>query len=84
MLSKGNKGWGLGIQHPLLGTRNEGGFPNPPFEFEEGQTAVIEPNPVSTKQHSGVFLGEFVQITSDSAERLHDYALEFLQTRYYD
>lgn len=73
-------GWGLGIQRPLLGTRNEGGFPNPPFEFQEGHTVVIEPNPVAGDQMSGMFLGEYVHITANGAERLHDYPMEFIQT----
>jgi Xaa-Pro aminopeptidase len=73
-------GWGLGIQRPLIGTENEGGFPNPPFEFEEGHTIVVEPNPVATDQMSGMFLGELVRITSDGVERLHEYPMEFIQT----
>ena len=73
-------GWGLGIQRPLIGTRNEGGFPNPPFEFEEGHTVVVEPNPVAADQHSGHFIGEYVHITHDGAERLHDYPMEFVRT----
>lgn len=73
-------GWGLGIQRPLIGTREEGGFPNPPFEFEEGHTIVVEPNPVATDQMSGMFLGEYVHITSNGVERLHDYPMEFIQT----
>lgn len=73
-------GWGLGIQRPLLGTHNEGGFPNAPFAFEEGHTVVVEPNPVAADQMSGMFLGEYVHITSDGAERLHDYPMEFIQT----
>lgn len=73
-------GWGLGIQRPLIGTRNEGGFPNPPFEFEAGQTVVVEPNPVSTDQQSGHFIGEYVHITADGVERLHEYPMEFVQT----
>lgn len=73
-------GWGLGIQRPLIGTRNEGGFPNPPFEFQEGHTIVVEPNPVAADQHSGHFIGEYVRITSDSVERLHDYPMEFVRT----
>lgn len=72
-------GWGLGIQRPLIGTRNEGGFPNPPFEFEEGHTVVVEPNPVAADQHSGHFIGEYVRITDDGVERLHDYPMEFVQ-----
>ena len=72
-------GWGLGIQHPYIGTRNEGGFPNPPFEFEAGQTVVIEPNPVTRDQMKGMFLGEIVHITADGAERLHEYPVEFIQ-----
>jgi len=72
-------GWGLGIQHPYIGTRNEGGFPNPSFEFEAGQTVVIEPNPVTKDQMKGMFLGEIVHITEDGAERLHDYPMEFIQ-----
>lgn len=72
-------GWGLGIQRPLIGTRNEGGFPNPPFEFEEGHTIVVEPNPVTTDQHAGHFIGEYVRITADGVERLHDYPMEFVQ-----
>lgn len=73
-------GWGLGIQRPMIGTENEGGFPNPPFEFEEGHTIVVEPNPVAGDQMSGMFLGEYVHITSDGAERLHDYPMEFIRT----
>jgi len=72
-------GWGLGIQRPLIGTRNKGGFPNPSFEFEEGQTLVVEPNPVTSDQMSGMFLGEYVRITSDGVERLHEYPMEFTQ-----
>lgn len=72
-------GWGLGIQRPLIGTRNEGGFPNPPFEFEEGHTIVVEPNPVTADQHSGHFIGEYVRITSDGVERFHDYPMEFVR-----
>jgi Xaa-Pro aminopeptidase len=70
-------GWGLGIQRPLIGTRNKGGFPNPPFEFKEGHTIVVEPNPVTEDQLSGMFLGEYVRITSDGVERLHEYPMEF-------
>jgi len=72
-------GWGLGIQRPLIGTENEGGFPNPPFQFEEGHTVVVEPNPVASDQMSGMFLGEYVHITSNGAERLHEYPMEFVQ-----
>lgn len=73
-------GWGLAIQRPLIGTRNEGGFPNPTFEFQEGHTVVIEPNPVASDQMSGMFLGEYVHITENGAERLHNYPMEFVQT----
>lgn len=73
-------GWGLGIQRPLIGTRNEGGFPNPTFEFQEGHTVVVEPNPVAGDEMSGMFLGEYVHITENGAERLHDYPMEFIQT----
>ncbi|WP_255767719.1 M24 family metallopeptidase [Haladaptatus halobius] len=72
-------GWGLGIQRPLIGSRNEGGFPNAPFEFEAGQTVVVEPNPVAADEMSGMFLGEYVHITNSGAERLHDYPMEFIQ-----
>lgn len=73
-------GWGLGIQPPRMGTREEGAFPNTPFEFEEGHTIVIEPNPVPKDElKGGIFLGELIQITSDGAESMHDYPMEFVR-----
>ena len=73
-------GWGLGIQPPFIGTREEGTFPNTPFEFEEGHTVVIEPNPVPKGElNGGIFLGDLVRITSNGAERMQEYPLEFVQ-----
>lgn len=73
-------GWGLGIQPPFIGTREEGTFPNTPFEFEEGHTVVVEPNPVPKGElNGGVFIGDLIQITSDGAERMQEYPMEFVQ-----
>ena len=73
-------GWGLGIQPPFIGTREEGAFPNTPFEFEEGQTVVIEPNPVPKGElNGGIFIGDMVEITSNGAETMQEYPMEFVQ-----
>ena len=43
------------------------------FTFEEGMTVVIQPNVVTRDERAGVQTGELVAVTSDGAERLHQY-----------
>jgi Xaa-Pro aminopeptidase len=45
----------------------------PDFTLEEGMTVVIQPNVVTRDESAGVQTGELVAVTSDGAERLHDY-----------
>jgi Xaa-Pro dipeptidase len=45
----------------------------PDFTLEEGMTIVIQPNVVTRDESAGVQTGELVAVTSNGAERLHDY-----------
>jgi Xaa-Pro aminopeptidase len=45
----------------------------PDFTFESGMTVVVQPNVVTPDERAGVQTGELLLVTSDGAERLHDY-----------
>jgi Xaa-Pro dipeptidase len=68
-----------GYLPPVLGDTTRMLEEVPDFTLEEGMTIVIQPNVVTPDQSAGVQTGELVAVTSDGAERLHDYERGFLR-----
>jgi Xaa-Pro aminopeptidase len=62
-----------GYLPPILGDKSRTLEEIPEFTLEEGMTIVIQPNVVTRDESAGVQTGELVVVTSDGAERLHDY-----------
>jgi Xaa-Pro aminopeptidase len=62
-----------GYLPPVLGDKTRMLEDVPDFTLEEGMTVVIQPNVVTRDESAGVQTGELVAVTSDGAERLHDY-----------
>jgi Xaa-Pro dipeptidase len=62
-----------GYLPPVLGDRTRMLEDVPDFTLEEGMTIVIQPNVVTRDETAGVQTGELVAVTSNGAERLHDY-----------
>jgi Xaa-Pro dipeptidase len=62
-----------GYLPPVLGDKTRMLEEIPDFTLEEGMTIVIQPNVVTRDESAGVQTGELVLVTSDGAERLHDY-----------
>jgi Xaa-Pro dipeptidase len=62
-----------GYLPPVLGDKTRTLEEVPDFTLEEGMTIVIQPNVVTPDESAGVQTGELVAVTSDGAERLHDY-----------
>jgi len=62
-----------GYLPPVLGDETRMLEDVPDFTFEEGMTVVIQPNVVTRDESAGVQTGELVTVTSDGAERMHDY-----------
>jgi Xaa-Pro dipeptidase len=62
-----------GYLPPVLGDKSRTLEDVPDFTLEEGMTIVIQPNVVTPDETAGVQTGELVLVTSDGAERLHDY-----------
>jgi Xaa-Pro dipeptidase len=62
-----------GYLPPVLGDKSRLLEEVPDFRLEEGMTIVIQPNVVTRNESAGVQTGELVAVTSDGAERLHDY-----------
>jgi Xaa-Pro dipeptidase len=62
-----------GYLPPVLGDRTRTLEDVPDFTLEEGMTIVIQPNVVTRDETAGVQTGELVAVTSNGAERLHDY-----------
>jgi Xaa-Pro dipeptidase len=62
-----------GYLPPVLGDRSRMLEDVPDFTLEEGMTIVIQPNVVTRDESAGVQTGELIAVTSDGAERLHDY-----------
>jgi Xaa-Pro dipeptidase len=62
-----------GYLPPVLGDKTRTLEDVPDFTLEEGMTIVIQPNVVTSDESAGVQTGELVAVTSDGAERLHDY-----------
>jgi Xaa-Pro dipeptidase len=62
-----------GYLPPVLGDQTRTLEEVPDFTLEEGMTIVIQPNVVTPDERAGVQTGELVAVTSDGAERLHDY-----------
>jgi Xaa-Pro dipeptidase len=62
-----------GYLPPVLGDKSRTLEDVPDFTLEEGMTIVIQPNVVTRDESAGVQTGELVAVTSDGAERLHDY-----------
>jgi Xaa-Pro dipeptidase len=62
-----------GYLSPVLGDKTRMLEDVPDFTLEEGMTVVIQPNVVTRDESAGVQTGELVAVTSDGAERLHDY-----------
>lgn len=62
-----------GYLPPVLGDRSRMLERIPDFTLEEDMTIVIQPNVVTRDESAGVQTGELVRVTSDGAERLHDY-----------
>jgi Xaa-Pro dipeptidase len=62
-----------GYLPPVLGDRTRMLEEVPDFTLEEGMTIVIQPNVVTPDESAGVQTGELIAVTSDGAERLHDY-----------
>jgi Xaa-Pro dipeptidase len=58
---------------PVLGDKTRTLEEVPDFTLEEGMTIVIQPNVVTPDESAGVQTGELVAVTTDGAERLHDY-----------
>jgi Xaa-Pro aminopeptidase len=58
---------------PVLGDKTRTLEDVPDFTLEEGMTIVIQPNVVTPDESAGVQTGELVVVTTDGAERLHDY-----------
>ena len=62
-----------GYLPPVLGDKTRMLEDVPDFTLEEGMTVVIQPNVVTRDESAGVQTGELVAVTSNGAERLHDY-----------
>jgi Xaa-Pro aminopeptidase len=62
-----------GYLPPVLGDKTRMLEEIPDFTLEQGMTIVIQPNVVTRDEGAGVQTGELVLVTSDGAERLHDY-----------
>jgi Xaa-Pro dipeptidase len=62
-----------GYLPPVLGDKTRALEDVPDFTLEEGMTIVIQPNVVTPDESAGVQTGELVAVTSDGAERLHQY-----------
>jgi Xaa-Pro dipeptidase len=62
-----------GYLPPVLGDRTRTLEDVPDFTLDEGMTIVIQPNVVTPDESAGVQTGELVAVTSDGAERLHQY-----------
>jgi Xaa-Pro dipeptidase len=62
-----------GYLPPVLGDKTRTLEQVPDFTLEEGMTIVIQPNVVTADESAGVQTGELIAVTSDGAERLHDY-----------
>jgi Xaa-Pro dipeptidase len=62
-----------GYLPPVLGDTTRMLEDVPDFTLEEGMTIVIQPNVVTRDESAGVQTGELVAVTSNGAERLHDY-----------
>ncbi len=62
-----------GYLPPVLGDTTRMLDDVPDFTLEEGMTIVIQPNVVTPDESAGVQTGELVAVTSEGAERLHDY-----------
>jgi Xaa-Pro dipeptidase len=62
-----------GYLPPVLGDRSRTLEEVPDFTLDEGMTIVIQPNVVTLDERVGVQTGELVAVTSNGAERLHDY-----------
>ena len=58
---------------PVLGDKTRTLEEVPDFTLEEGMTIVIQPNVVTPDESAGVQTGELIAVSSDGAERLHDY-----------
>ena len=58
---------------PVIGDKTRMLEEVPDFTLEEGMTIVIQPNVVNRDESAGVQTGELVVVTSDGAERFHDY-----------
>jgi Xaa-Pro aminopeptidase len=70
-----------GYLPPVLGDRTRMLEEVPDFTLEEGMTIVIQPNVVTPDESAGVQTGELIAVTSDGAERLHDYERGLLRIR---
>jgi Xaa-Pro dipeptidase len=68
-----------GYLPPVLGDKTRMLEEVPDFTLEEGMTIVIQPNVVTPDESAGVQMGELIAVTSDGAERLHDYERGFLR-----
>jgi Xaa-Pro dipeptidase len=62
-----------GYLPPVLGDKSRPLEAVPDFTFEAGMTLVIQPNVVTRDESAGVQTGELIAVTSDGAERLHEY-----------
>jgi Xaa-Pro dipeptidase len=62
-----------GYLPPVLGDKSRTLEEIAEFTLEEGMAIVIQPNVVTRDESAGVQTGELVVVTSDGAERLHDY-----------
>jgi Xaa-Pro dipeptidase len=62
-----------GYLPPVLGDKSRTLEEVPDFTLEENMTIVIQPNVVTRDESAGVQTGELIAVTSDGAERLHDY-----------
>jgi Xaa-Pro dipeptidase len=62
-----------GYLPPVLGDKTRMLEEVPDFTLDEGMTIVIQPNVVNRDESAGVQTGELVVVTSDGAERFHDY-----------
>jgi Xaa-Pro aminopeptidase len=62
-----------GYLPPVLGDKTRTLEEVPDFTLEEGMTVVIQPNVITADESAGVQTGELIAVTSDGAERLHDY-----------
>jgi Xaa-Pro dipeptidase len=68
-----------GYLPPILGSKSRGLEPVPEFVFEADMTIVVQPNVVTPDERAGVQTGELVLVTSEGAERLHNYERGFLR-----